>query len=96
MLAKLTAQDAEIAEKDELESKMQSMQEELENSQKACEYYQNDLLPELKAQTGKLQVTITELNAVNINLAKENVALKGSNDDKMKHLESENSRLQKL
>lgn len=39
MLAKLTAQDAEIAEKDELESKMQSMQEELENSQKACEYY---------------------------------------------------------
>jgi hypothetical protein len=49
MLAKLTAQDAEIAEKNELESKMQSMQEELENSQKACEYYQNDLLPEIKA-----------------------------------------------
>ena len=96
ILAKLASQDAELAEKDELQGKMQSMQEELENSQKACEYYQNDVLPEIRTETDKLKVAMTELTKENNNLRNENSALKGSNDDKMKHLENENSRLQQL
>ena len=52
--------------------------------------------PEIRTETVKLNVAMTELTKENNNLRNENFALKGSNDDKMKHLENENSRLQQL
>ena len=61
MLTKLSAQDKLLIEKDDLKEKLQQMQEESENSQKALEYYQNDMIPDIKASMERLQVEMDQL-----------------------------------
>lgn len=54
MLTKLSTQDKLLIDKEDLIEKLQQQQEEIENSQKALEYYQNDMIPEIKKNTVKL------------------------------------------
>ena len=43
----------------ELQAKMAQVQDEYENSQKALEYYQSELIPELKKTVERLQFELT-------------------------------------
>ena len=54
MLVKLTAQDQIAIEKEELDEKYRQLEEEYQNSQKALDYYQNDMIPSIKTNTDKL------------------------------------------
>ena len=70
------------------------MTEELESSQKACDYYQNDMIPNFKKNTEKLREEMIELRQSNTALTSENKSLKGCMDDKQKHYEGKNQWLQ--
>lgn len=72
---------------EELKDRIQSMNEELESSQKACEYYQNDMLPEIKKNTESLRVQMEAMSEMNKKLETENHGLKGSLGNKIKHYE---------
>ena len=93
MLTKLSAQDKLLIEKEDLKEKLQQMQEDYENSQKALEYYQNDMIPDIKKNTSRLQVEMDQLQNQNKKLQVENEKLRGSFDDRIKHFERENESL---
>ena len=61
MLTKLSAQDKLLIDKEDRIEKLQQQQEEIENSQKALDYYQNDMIPEIKKNTAKLEVEMEKL-----------------------------------
>ena len=81
ILAKLAQQDEVINKNEELRSKLESMQEELEASQKACDYYQTDMLPEIRKQTDILGQKILGMEKENQRLIDENKGLQGSIGD---------------
>lgn len=48
ILTKLSAQDKLLQVHEDAQEKIKALTEENENSQKAIEYYQNDMIPEIK------------------------------------------------
>ena len=62
----------------------------------ACEYYQTDMIPEIKKQTEKLRNEMMKLESENSRLLGENNGLKGSLGDSMKYHQSKNEELQKV
>ena len=93
MLTKLSAQDKLLIEKENVEEKLQQVNDEFENSQKAIEYYQNDVIPEIQKQMATLKVQMDQCSEENEKLKVENVTLRGSFDDRIKHFETENQAL---
>lgn len=94
MLTKLSIQDKLLIEKEDNIEKLLQYKEEFENSQKALDYYQNDMIPDIKKNMEKLAVDMAELQNQNEKLKVENEKLRGSFDDRIKHFESQNQILQ--
>lgn len=93
MLVKLAQQEKLETDFEELKEKLESVMEELESSQKACEYYQHDMIPDIKKNTEKMHLEMQEQIKRNQALLAENQGLKGSMNDKLKHFEAENCSL---
>jgi predicted S18 family serine protease len=93
MLSKLAQQEKIEGDYEELKQKLESVMEELESSQKACEYYQHDMIPDIKRNTEKMHLEMQEQIKRNQVLVAENQGLKGSMNDKLKHFEAENCSL---
>lgn len=90
MLSKLGKQDGDIQEMAQVRAQLELVQEELAVSQKGCDYYQNNMIPEIKKQFEEARAHAQQLRNENASLMLENRNLKGSTNDQIQHFETEN------
>ena len=81
ILAKLAQWNQLEQDRDEIARRLEEIEEEYSNSQKALEYYQTDMIPHIKRNTELLQKEIENLQTQNESLRNENQQLRGNFDD---------------